>query len=138
MSSPSISPRPVPDPDPASAPFWEAAARHELRVQRCSSCGRWRHPPRPMCPACGSFEHAFEEVSGRARIWSWVIAHPPVLPAFAEKAPYNVVVVELDEGVRMIGNLLDVPDEEIAEGMQVTVTFEDVAEGVALPAWRPA
>lgn len=131
-------PRPVPDPDASSAPFWEGAARHELLVQRCASCHRWRHPPRPMCPACRSFDHAFERVTGRGRVWSWVIAHPPVLPAFADKVPYNVVVVELAEGVRMIGTLLDARHPEIGEGMEVVVDFEDVEPGVALPAWRRA
>jgi len=139
MSTPPMTPpRPVPDPDASSAPFWDAAARHELRVQRCTDCGRRRHPPRPMCPTCHSFQHTFERVSGRGRIWSWVIAHPPVLPAFADKTPYNIVVVELEEGVRMIGNLLNVPNEEIVEGMEVVVDFDDVEEGVSLPAWRRA
>ena len=91
-----------------------------------------------MCPTCHSFQHTFERVSGRGRIWSWVIAHPPVLPAFADKTPYNIVVVELEEGVRMIGNLLNVPNEEIVEGMEVVVDFDDVEEGVSLPAWRRA
>ena len=130
--------RPVPDPDDASAPFWEACARHELLLQTCGSCGVVRFPPRPMCPACNSFEVAWKPASGRGRIWSWVIAHPPVLPAFADKAPYNIAVVELDEGVRMVGNLLGVPNGEITEGMTVKVTWEDVEDGVTLPQWKPA
>jgi uncharacterized OB-fold protein len=134
MSSP---PRPVPDPDISGAPFWEAAARHELVLQTCASCGTIRHPPRPMCAVCNSMEYTFEQASGRGRIWSWVIAHAPVLPSFAEKVPYNVVVVELDEGVRMVGNLFDVDNDAITEGMPVTVDFEDVEEGVSLPVWRP-
>jgi 3-oxo-4,17-pregnadiene-20-carboxyl-CoA hydratase alpha subunit len=134
MSSP---PRPVPDPDVSGTPFWEAAARHELVLQTCSSCGTIRHPPRPMCAVCNSMEYTFEQASGRGRIWSWVIAHAPVLPSFAEKVPYNVVVVELDEGVRMVGNLFDVDNDAITEGMPVTVDFEDVEEGVSLPVWRP-
>lgn len=89
-----------------------------------------------MCPSCHSFEHEWTPASGRGRIWSWVVVHPPVLPAFADRAPYNVVVVELDEGVRMIGNLLDV--EEIREGMAVEIAWEDVEEGISLPVWRPA
>jgi uncharacterized OB-fold protein len=128
--------RPVPDPDDASAAFWEACARHELVLQTCASCGAVRFPPRPMCPGCTSFEHTWVPASGRGRIWSWVVAHPPVLPAFADRAPYNVVVVELDEGVRIIGNVLDAP--EIREGMDVEVAWEDVEEGVSLPVWRPA
>jgi len=135
MSSP---PRPVPDPDVAGAPFWEVAARHELVLQKCAQCGTIRHTPRPMCPVCNSMDSVFEQVSGRGRIWSWVIAHAPVLPSFAEKVPYNVVVVELEEGVRMVGNLLDVENDAIREGMEVVVDFEDVEEGVSLPVWRPA
>ena len=133
-----MSERPVPQPDDASAPFWEGCARHELVLQRCATCATFRHPPRPMCPACSSFDVEWVPSGGHARVWSWVIAHPPVLPAFAEKAPYNVVVVELEEGVRMIGNLLDVPNDEISEGMDVIVAWDDVEDGVALAAWRRA
>ncbi|MCA1831589.1 MAG: Zn-ribbon domain-containing OB-fold protein [Actinomycetota bacterium] len=126
---------PVPLPDDDSAPFWKAAARHELVLQRCAACGAYRHPPRPMCPSCLSMESVWVPASGHGRVWSWVVVHPPVLPAFAEKTPYNVAVIELDEGVRMVGNVLgiDQPDE----GMEVEVVFEDVEEGVSLPQWRP-
>lgn len=133
-----MSTRPLPESDDASAPFWEAASRHELIVQRCASCDAFRHPPRPMCPVCTSLEHRWERASGRGRIWSWIVAHPPVLPAFADRVPYNVVVVELEEGVRMIGNLLDAANEEIREGMEVVVDFEDAGDGVVLPQWRRA
>jgi uncharacterized OB-fold protein len=88
-----------------------------------------------MCPRCQSFEHSFEPASGRARVWSWVVAHPPVLPAFADEAPYTVAVVELDEGVRMVGRLFA---DHIEEGMPVTVDWEDVEDGVALACWKPA
>lgn len=130
--------RPLPEFDDVSTPFWEACARHELVLQTCASCGAVRHPPRPVCPACLSWEHTWQPASGRGRVWSWVIAHPPVLPAFADKAPYNVVVVELDEGVRMVGNMINVANDEIREGMNVEVAWEDVEDGVTLPQWRPA
>ncbi len=136
MTTPAAA-RPVPDPDDASAPFWNACARHELILQACDDCDAIRFPPRPMCPACTSFAHSWKPASGRGRIWSWVVAHPPVLPAFADRAPYNVVVVELDEGVRMLGNLIDVPNGEIHEDIPVEVAWEDVEERVALPVWRP-
>ena len=77
------------------------------------------------------------EQMARGTVWSWVVAHPPVLPAFADKAPYNVVVVELDEGVRMVGNLLDVTNDEIHAGLAVEVAWEDVEDGVTLAQWRP-
>ena len=130
--------RPVPEFDDVTTPFWEAAARHELVLQTCASCGVVRHPPRPVCPACLSWDHVWKPANGRGTLWSWVVAHPPVLPAFAEKTPYNVAVVELVEGVRMVGNLLDVTDGEIHEGMAVEVAWEDVEDGVTLPQWRPA
>ena len=133
-----MSQRPIPAPDDASEPFWSACARHELVLQRCAACTTLRHPPRPTCPTCTSFEVEWVPASGRGRVWSWVIAHPPVLPAFAERAPYNVVVIELEEGVRMIGNLLDVANEDIVEGMDVVVAWDDVEDGVALAAWRRA
>lgn len=132
-----MSTRPLPQPDDASAPFWEGARRRELVLQRCATCKAFRHPPRPMCPACNSMESEWVKATGRARVWSWVIAHPPVLPAFEDLVPYNVVVVELDEGVRMIGNLLDVANDEIQMGMEVAVTFED-HDDVTLPQWRKA
>ena len=94
--------------DPMMAPFFEAAARHELRIQACTSCGRLRHPPRPTCPWCRSFESERRLMSGRATVWSFVVPHPPLLPAYAELAPYNVVVVTLDEDpmIRLVGNVV--------------------------------
>jgi uncharacterized OB-fold protein len=91
-----------------------------------------------MCPWCRSFESSWQPASGRGRVWSWVVAHPPVLPAFQGRVPFNVAVIELEEGVRMIGNLVECGNEEIAEGLPVEVTFEDVEEGISLPQWRPA
>ncbi|MFN2614752.1 MAG: Zn-ribbon domain-containing OB-fold protein [Actinomycetota bacterium] len=130
--------RPLPEPDDQSAPFWDAAARGRLVIQACAACTAVRHPPQPMCPRCRSFDTGWVQASGRGRVWSWIVCHPPVLPAFEDKVPYNVVVVELEEGVRMIGNLLDVPNDEIEEGLDVVVEFEDAGEGVVLPQWKRA
>ena len=130
--------RPVPYPDEESGPFWEACARHELVIQTCAQCGHKHYPPRPMCPACQSLESRWEPASGRGRVWSWVVAHPPVIPSFADRVPFNVAVIELEEGVRMIGNVFDVSNEDLHESMPVEITFEDVEEGVSLPQWSPA
>ena len=129
--------RPVPYPDDESGPFWEACARHELVLQTCASCEHVRFPPRTMCPRCQSFESRWEPASGRGRVWSWVVAHPPVIPSFADRVPFNVAVIDLEEGVRMIGNVFDVSNEDLHESMPVEVTFEDVEDGVSLPQWRP-
>src|SRR5439155_1899718 len=80
-------------------PYWAAACARELRFQRCTGCRRWRHPPGPMCPHCLSMESEWARASGRARLVSWVVVHPPVLPAWKDRVPYPVLLVECEEGV---------------------------------------
>lgn len=133
---------------PEVAPFWDGCAAGELRVQACASCGRRRMPPRPMCPWCNSFDDRWEVMSGRARVWSVVIPHPPLLPAYSDEAPYNVVVVELedDPSIRFVGNVvadagaplnsIDPHSVEIGDALQVV--FSQVADDVWLPQWVSA
>ena len=94
--------------DESGAPFWQYAAQGELRVQACADCGELRFPPRPCCPYCQSFAAEWRAVSGRGRMWSYVVPHPPLLPDYAAQAPYNVIVVELAESprIRLVGNLV--------------------------------
>jgi uncharacterized protein len=129
--------------------FFESAAQGQLTVQACSSCGRLRHPPRPMCPWCRSTKREWKPVSGRGTLWSYVVPHPPLLPAYAEIAPYNVIVVELDDepNIRFVGNLVSGPGGSINEidpstisiGEPVEVVFSVLvrADGssVAMPRW---
>jgi len=137
---------PVVDDD--GAPFWQYAAQGELRVQACSDCGELRFPPRPCCPHCQSFTSEWRRMSGKGRVWSYVIPHPPLLPAYAEQAPYNAIVVELAEapGIRLVGNLVTAPDaplnslppERIRIGAKVQVVFTQAPDGdqdIALPRW---
>ena len=136
----------LPDPDDDSRGFWEGCALGELRVQRCSACGHRQFPPRQQCPACQSFDLGWEVMSGRATVWSFVVPHPPLLPAYAELAPYNVIVVALDEDptLRMVGNLVAGPGEPIDSvdaativiGEPVVVTFDRLTDEVTLPRWR--
>lgn len=131
--------------DPLDAPYWDAARRGTLVVQTCRTCGRRRFPPRPMCPTCQSSESVWVPVSGAGRIWSFVLPHPPLLPAFAELAPYNVIIVELveDPSIRMVGNLVTAADGPINQvdpttieiGTPVRVVFHRVADDVALARW---
>jgi uncharacterized protein len=126
--------------------FWQGCARGELLVQVCGNCGRRRMPPRPMCPFCRSTERHYEATSGRGTIWSFVIAHPPLLPAYGELAPYNVIVVALDEdpSIRFVGNLVAGPDAPINSvdpatieiGAPVEVVFQPV-DDVTFPRWMP-
>lgn len=129
---------PVTDDD--GAPFWEYARAGELRVQACADCGRLRFPPRPCCPHCRSFAAEWRPVSGRGRVWSYVVPHPPLLPGYAEQAPYNVVLVELaeDPRIRLVGNLVTAPDARLDSfdpaliriGAQVKAVFHD-----GIPRW---
>ncbi|MFF7448387.1 MULTISPECIES: OB-fold domain-containing protein [unclassified Streptomyces] len=121
--------------DPEGAPFWHYAAQGELRVQTCADCRAPRFPPRPCCPRCQSFDSGWEKVSGYGRVWSYVVPHPPLLPDYAERAPYNVVVVELDEDprIRLVGNLVasagapldSVDPGRIRIGARVRAVFAD-------------
>jgi len=134
--------------DPIDAPYWDAARRGELVVQACGACGKRRFPPRPMCPACQSFEHTWERVSGQGRVWSFAFPHPPLIPAFQQIAPYNVIIVELaeDPALRIVGNLVASADAPINGvdpatikiGMPVRVVFHRMTEDVTLARWVAA
>jgi uncharacterized OB-fold protein len=118
-----------------SAEFYAYAAQGELRLQRCSACGVWRHPPRHRCAACGSLDVAWEPVSGRARIFSWTVTHRAVDPAFTP--PYAIVVAELEEGPRIVGNLRGLDPADLALDLPVVAELEPVSPTVALVHFRP-
>lgn len=127
--------------DPVAGPFWQACAAGELRIQACVWCGRRRMPPRPMCPWCRSFDARWDAVSGAATVWSFAVPHPPLLPAYAERVPYAVLVVVLDDdpSIRLVGDTATGVDVgALAIGVPVSVVFEDAGEGVVLPRWRPS
>ena len=132
--------RPVPVPDEASAPFWSAAAEHVLTAARCAHCGQFSMPPDVVCPHCRSSDPRFEftPVSGRGAVRSWTIVRQAFLPGFEDDLPFVLVDVELVEQqeLRMIGRLLDGPDAELHVGDTVVVGFEDLAPGVAVPAFE--
>ena len=116
--------------------WWAAAARQELVVQQCSSCNTFRHPPAPICFSCHSFESKLVPVSGKGEVISYILPHHPVHPALRDHPPYNVVVVELaDADVRMVGNLIDTPIEQVKVGQKVQVAWEERG-GVVLPQWN--
>jgi uncharacterized OB-fold protein len=122
-------PAPAPDRDGVDAGFWEAARRHQLAIQRCRSCGAFQSPAEWVCHHCHSRDLAWETVAGRGRIFSWIRAHHAAHPALRQSLPYLVVLIEIDEapGVRIIGNLLGDPQQEVAIGGPVEAVFEDHA-----------
>ena len=113
--------------------FW---ARGELRLQRCHECHTWRHPPRFRCAACGSVEFGWERASGRGHVFSWTITHRPVDPAF--EPPYAVVVVELEEGPRLVGNLAGIELTELRLDLPVVVELVAASDTIGLVTFRPA
>lgn len=119
---------------PGIAPFWEATARGELRVQRCDECGTLRFPPSPRCAECASDRHTWVPVSGQGRVLSWTRTHHPFGPSFRDRVPYTIVLVELAEqpGLAMFGNL--VPEGDIASGDTVQAVFTPT-EGGTLVNW---
>lgn len=127
-------------PDANTQPFWDACRKRELRLQRCSDCGRFRQPPLPGCARCGSKLCDWPLLSGAGTVFSYTVVHHAAVPSLAATVPYNVVVVELDDapGARLISNLLDVPPEEMAIGMRVAVAWDEVRDDLVLPRFRRA
>jgi uncharacterized protein len=107
--------------------FWAAAAEGRLAVQRCDACGRWQHPPRAMCPACSSVRLTFVDVTGTGEVYSWSLLHHPQHPSF--RYPVVAVLVTLDEGPRLLSNLVGVEPADVRVGLPVQVTFAPSAEG---------
>lgn len=136
-----LPPRPVPDAD--TRPFWDAVAEHRLVVPRCRDCEQWIWQPRPVCHRCQATEPVWTEVSGAGRVVSWTVLHPPVLPVWADRLPFVILLVELDEGVRMVGQLAGDDGELLqtdgaAEGLAMDARCSlrwRTEAGITLPVW---
>jgi uncharacterized OB-fold protein len=130
--------KPIPAVTPEMRPFYEAARRHELRVQRCRGCGVLRFPARALCSACLSTDADWVAVSGRGEIYSFNVMHQVYHPGFAAEVPYAVVLVRLAEGPKMISNVVGVDVRAVRIGMPVRVVFEQVSDEITLPKFTPA
>jgi uncharacterized OB-fold protein len=131
--------RPLPVVNDLTRPFWEAAAAGRLEVQRCSSCQYFNHPPREACTRCLSGDLEFEPVSGRGTVWSFSVMHQKSVAGFEEAVPYITALVELEEQPMLlfVTNLPGLDPRDVRIGLPVTVTFEPLAEGIALPQFVP-
>jgi uncharacterized protein len=114
--------------------FWDAAAEHDLRIQRCLGCGQLRHPPGPACPSCHSLEWDAVSVSGRGVLYSYTVLYHPPTPGFY--GPAIVCVVQLDEGVRLVSNVIDSEPSLLRIGQPLEVCFLDQEEGWTVPQFR--
>jgi uncharacterized OB-fold protein len=129
--------RPLPQAEGLAAEFYGHCAQGRLCFQRCTSCGTWRHLPRVQCARCGSADWEWAASSGRGRIHSWTVTHQAPYPPFAADVPYAVIVVELDEGVRMVSGLRELALDRIELDLPVEVVFESVNDRMAIPFFRP-
>jgi uncharacterized OB-fold protein/acyl dehydratase len=127
--------RPRPARSHDNAFFWEGVATGELRIQRCARCQVLRHPPGPMCPRCHSLDWDFVVSAGRGHVYSFVVAHHPPVPPF--RYPNAIALIELDEGTRLVSNLVGIDPADVAIGLRVRVEFTRVDDELVLPLFRP-
>ena len=130
--------KPLPRPNTASLPFWEAAKRHELQLQRCNACGTHIFYPREVCSECLASDLQWVKVSGKGTIYSYTIAQAPTHPAFTEDVPYIIAIVELAEGPHITTNITGCSPTEVKVGLPVMATFDDVTPEMTLVKFRPA
>lgn len=125
--------------DAATAPYWVAAASHELMLPRCDACGLVFFPPRDRCPGCWSGELSWHRASGTGTVWTFTEVHVPFYDdTWADDVPYVVAVIELDEGPRVLSNVVESDAATLCIGDRVEAVFEDRSEGVTLPMFRVA
>ena len=131
--------KPLLKPTPDTQPFWDAVKRHQLLLPKCKACGQLHYFPRRFCPHCFSWDLEWVRCSGKGKLYSYVINHCPA-PGFEEEAPYVIAVVELDEGPRMLSNLIDIEPtpEAVQVDMPVEILFQDVNEELSMFKFRPA
>lgn len=128
--------KPNPRGEGLNGEFYRACAGGSLCFQRCSSCDAWRHLPRYRCPTCGSAEFRWAESTGRGRLYSWTVTHRAIHPAFADALPLAIVVVEMDEGVRIVSDLPGVDPKQLVLDLRVEAYVEVRSEEIGLPHFR--
>ncbi len=131
-------PKPLPTLEGLAGEFYAWCRQGELRFQRCATCEAWRHVPREICAACGSWEWEWRQSSGRGSVFTWTVVARALHPAFRDDVPLAPTVIELEEGVRLLSQVVDCPPDQLQIGMPVQVIFDAVTEDVTLPKFRRA
>lgn len=129
--------KPIPVPSDESRPYWQGLAAGKLLMPRCGDCGRWWFPPSLLCPSCNSARWTWTEAKGTGRIFSYVVYHRVYHEGFAGDVPYAVAVIELDEGARMLSNVVGMPPDQLKCDMRVEIVYERITDTVTLPKFRP-
>lgn len=130
--------RPLPTVDESNRPFWDGARAGKLRMQKCCGCNHVRYPISDLCPDCLSGEFEWQTLSGRGKVFSTIVFHQVYHAAFATEVPYNVSLIQLDEGPRMFSNVIGTTPSKVKVGDVVEVVFDQLSESVALPRFRIA
>lgn len=130
--------RDLPTIEAESRPFWDGAREGQLLLAHCESCGRDHHYPRALCPFCWSTQLTWRPATGRGTLYTYSAVHVNDLPPFAERLPYVAAVVDLEEGPRLMTNLVDCDLDDIRVGMAVEVTYRELTPEVTVPVFRPA
>jgi uncharacterized OB-fold protein len=130
--------KPVPVPDEITAPFFDGARDGRLMLQHCTACDGWSFPVRERCPHCFAAKLEWRQASGKGTLYTFAVMHQVMNPGFASSAPYNVCQIDLAEGVRMVSNIVGIPNDALRIGMALEVFFDDVGENVRIPKFRPA
>ena len=129
--------RPLPRMNAETRPFWEGCKNHQLRFQKCKQCRLFRWPPSVICPNCLSGDTAWINAIGRGTIYSFAVFHRAFHPAFKKDIPYITASIQLEEGPRILSNVVDCPPDQVACGMPVEVTWVDLMEEFSLPKFKP-
>lgn len=130
--------KPLPEIEDLTRPFWDAAQRECLLVQRCADCSAWVWHPRGWCDQCYGADLAWQPVSGRGQVWTFSVVHYAPVPGYAEAVPYVLATVRLDEGPQLMTNVVGCAWQGVAIGMPVQVCFEAREGGFKVPQFRPA
>jgi uncharacterized OB-fold protein len=129
--------KPLPKPSKWSQPFWDNAKKHKLTLKKCKDCGHIDHPPYLYCTNCHSDNSEWVEASGKGKLVAYAINTYMVPFPFWDDMPYVVAMIDLDEGVRMISNIVECDHDQLKNGMELEVVFDDVSDEFTLPKWRP-
>jgi uncharacterized protein len=129
--------KPLPRPEIERKPFWDYCRKHELRVQKCTACGHLNSPSTVYCPKCLADSFEWVKLSGKGKVFSFAVVRQPYHKAFANDLPYVIAAIELEEGPRVMSNIVGCKPETIKIDMPVEVQFDDVTEEVTLPRFKP-
>jgi uncharacterized OB-fold protein len=130
--------KPIPVPSAESQAYWDGLRDRKLLMPRCDACGKYWFPPSLLCPHCNATNWTWASTSGRGRIFSYVVYHRVYHPGFADEVPYAVAVIELDEGPRMVSNVIGIAPDKLACDLRVQVVYQPITDTITLPKFKPA